>query len=70
MSADDHWIITRIAEARAAHPLVTDVASARIAELLTGPLSEQQFSQKDLTSVAKALIAAMAPAPPRIDAKG
>ena len=69
MSADDHWIRTRITEARAAHPLVTEVAFARMAELLNGQLSEQQLSHKDLTSVAKALIADMVPAPPKIDAK-
>jgi len=41
-----------------------------MAELLKGQLTEQQLSQKDLTSVARALIADMGPAPPKTDAKG
>ena len=70
MSADDHWITTRIIEARKPHPLVTEAVSSRMAELLKGQLTEQQLSQKDLTSVARALIADMGPAPPKTDAKG
>ena len=69
MSTDDHWITTRIAEARTGHPSVSDAVSSRMAKLLKGQLSEQQLSQKDLTSVATALIADMVPAPPKADAK-
>ena len=69
MSTDDDWITTRITEARTLHPLVTEAVSSRIAELLKGQLSEQQLSHVDLTSVAKALIANMVPAPPKTDAK-
>ena len=69
MSTDDHWITTRITEARTRHPLVTEAVSSRMAELLKGQLSEQQLSQMDLTSVARALIADMVHAPPKADAK-
>jgi hypothetical protein len=69
MSTDDHWITSRITEAQTLHRLVTEAALSRMAELLKGQLSEQQLSHVDLTSVAKALIADMAPAPPKTDAK-
>lgn len=68
MSTDDHWITARIADARTLHPAVTAAASSRLAELLKGQLGEQQLSQKDLTSLASALIADMIPAPPKKDA--
>ena len=69
MSTDDHWIPTRITEARAQHPLVTEEVSLRIAEMLDGRRSEQQLSQMDLTRLARALIADMVPKPPKTDLK-
>ena len=70
MSGDDRWIITRISEARERHPLVTEAVSSRMVELLKGQLREQQLSRRALASVAKALIADMAAAPPRTDTEG
>jgi len=69
MPTDDHWVTTRITEARTRYPLVTEGVSSRMEELLKGQLSEQQLSKRDLMSVAKALIADMMPAPPKTDAK-
>jgi hypothetical protein len=69
MSNDDHWITTRITKARERHPLVTDAASARIDQLLTGQLSERQLPATELTSVAIALIADMVPASSKAEAK-
>lgn len=69
MSTDDYWITTRVNEARTRHRLVPESVSSQVAELLKGQLSEQQLSPKDLTSVAKALIADIVPAQPKADAK-
>jgi hypothetical protein len=69
MSTDDHWITTRIAEARTLHPSVTEAISSRMAELLKGQLGEQQLPQKDLTGLASALIADMVPAQQERDSK-
>jgi hypothetical protein len=69
MSIDDHWIATRIIKARNRHPLVTEAVSARIDLLLTGQLSERQLPSTALTSVARALIVDMIPAPPKPEAK-
>lgn len=69
MSNDDHWITTRITEARKCHPLVTEAVSARIDQLLTGQLSERQLPSTELTSVAMALLEDMVPAPPKAEAK-
>ncbi len=69
MSTDDDWITTRITKARTRHPSVTEAVSSRMAELLKGQLSEQQLPQMGLTSVARALITDMVPAPPKTDVK-
>ena len=69
MATDDHWIGTRITEARECHPLVTEAVSYRMAQVLKGQLSEQQLSQGDLTILAKALIADMDATPPKTEAK-
>jgi len=68
MSNDDHWITTRITKARKRHPLVTEVVCARIDQLLTGQFSERQLPSTALTSVARALIVDMVPAPPKTEA--
>ena len=69
MPNDDQWITTRVAEARATHPLVTEAVSARIAPLLNGELCERPLPSTRLAAVATALIADMAPAPPNVKAK-
>ena len=69
MPNNDQWITTRVAEARATHPLVTEAVSARIAPLLNGELCERPLPSARLAAVAKALIADMAPAPPNVEAK-
>ncbi len=68
MPKDDQWITTRVAEARKYHPLVTEAVWGRIGPLLNGELSERPLPPARLTAVAKALIADMAPAPPRAEA--
>lgn len=68
MSSDDHWISTRIDEARKNRPLVTGAVSARMHQLLEGPLSERPLSSTDLASAALGLIAGMAPAPSKGEA--
>ncbi len=69
MPNDDQWVRTRVAEAREKHPLVTEAVSARIAPLLNCELSERPVSPARLTEVARALIADMAPAPTKVEAK-
>ena len=69
MSNDEHWIMTRISEARKGHPLVTEVVAARIDKLLEGQLSEGQLTSTEITSVARELIADMVPATPMAGAK-
>jgi len=63
------WIATRITEARKRHPLVTEAVSARMDQLLKGLLSERLLPSTELTSVARALIADMVPAPPKAEVK-
>jgi hypothetical protein len=69
MSNEVHWISTRITEARNRYPIVTEAVSVRTAELLKEQLTERQLSAKELTSVAKALIADMVPIPAKAEAK-
>lgn len=69
MSNDVQWITARITEARKRHASVTEAVSARIAQLLTGQLSDGQLSSTELTKVASALIGDMVPAPPKAEAK-
>ncbi len=69
MPNDDQWITARVAEARSHHPLVTEAVSARIALLLNGELSERPLPPAQLTTVARVLIADMAPAPPKVQGK-
>jgi hypothetical protein len=69
MSNDDHWIISRISEARTLHPLVTGAVSVRLNELLKGQLSDGQLTSAELTSVARDLIADMALVPPQAEVK-
>ena len=69
MPSDEDWITTRVAEAREHHPLVTEAVSARIAPLLDGELSQRLLPSTKLAALAKALIADMAPAPPKVEAK-
>ncbi len=69
MPNDDQSMTTRVAKARETHPLVTEAVSARIAPLLNGELSERQLPPARLEVVAKALIADMAPEPPKVEAK-
>ena len=68
MPNDDQWMTTRVAEARRKYPLVTQAVSARIASLLNGELSERPPPAR-LSAVARALIADMAPALPKVEAK-
>ena len=69
MSTDDHWITTRVTEARTRHPAVTEAISSRMAELLKGQLRKQQLTPNELTGIAKEFIAGMVPPSPKTDAK-
>ena len=69
MPNDHQWMTTRVTEAREEHPLVTEAVSARIAPLLKGELSERPASPARLAAVARALIADMSPAPPKVEAE-
>lgn len=68
MPNDDHWLTSRVDEARGHHPLVTEAVLARIVPLLTGEFSERSLPAARLAAVAQALIADMAPAPPKAEA--
>lgn len=61
MPTYDRWITTRITEARNRHSSVTEVVAHKMAEELEGRLRERQLSQKELASLAKQLVADMAP---------
>lgn len=69
MSNDDHWITTRIEEARTGHPLVTVAVSSRMAAELEGHLSTQPLTQSDLSKLATGLIADMVPKPTKKDSQ-
>jgi hypothetical protein len=69
MSNPDDWIVSRTAEARERHPVVTDAAFARMTRLLKGQLSEGQSTLTELASAARDLIADMTPVPPNGSAK-
>ena len=67
MSNNNEWVADRIAEASEQNPLVTEVVTGRIAQLLKGPLSERQIPSADIKNVAKTLIADMTPLTPTSD---
>lgn len=69
MPNDVHWITARIAEVHKRHTSVTEAVSARMEKLLSGELSERPLSSTKLTSIAKALIADMAPGQSKTEAK-
>ncbi len=67
MSSDVHWITALIIEAQKRNPPVTNAVSARLSGLLKGQLSERQLPSGELASLARALIADMVPAPPKVE---
>lgn len=69
MPNDDQWMTTGVAEAREGHPLVTEVVSTRIAQLLNGELGERSLPAARLKALATALIAEMVPASPTVEPK-
>lgn len=69
MPTDDRWITTRITEARTGHASVPEAVSRRMAKELRGRLRERQLSQKDLTSLAKELLADMVSTPRKRDSR-
>lgn len=70
MPSDRQWIVSKIAEARKNHDSVTDAVSLLMETLLSGELSEQPLSTRNLSSIAKLLVADMVPALPDTEAKG
>lgn len=59
MPEDQLYISDRVAKARAANPQVSDAVVTKMADLLKGGMSEQQFSTKKLSELAIQLIADM-----------
>ena len=68
MSNEDHWVTTRITEAKHLHPLVTEAVMARIDQLLKGHLSERPLTPTELKSVATGLIGDTVPDAPKPEA--
>jgi hypothetical protein len=69
MSNDDSWIAARIREARERSPLVTEVVSARMGDLLKGQISERQLSSGELATVAVQLLSDMVSVAPSAESK-
>jgi hypothetical protein len=67
LMSNGDWVAQRIASAKADRPLVTQAVLARIEELLRGQLSEGEVSRRDLTTIAKDLLAKMASVPPEAE---
>lgn len=63
------WVTARITAARKLHASVTEGVSARMAQLLTGPLTERQLSPTELAKIASALITDMVPVLPTAKTK-
>lgn len=70
MSTDLDWITSMIAEARKTGIAVPDPLWTQLAGLVKGTLSERQLSSGELTTIARALIATMSPAPPIVERHG
>ena len=69
MPSDVDWVRSRIAEAQKRHESVTEAATVRMEKLLSGDLSERPLSSAKLTTIAKAFIDDMVPAPSETEAK-
>jgi hypothetical protein len=69
MLTHDLWITSRITETLKRYPSVTEAVSVRMQELLKGQLSESLLTQRDLRSVANALMEDMDVASPKAEAK-
>ena len=66
--SDDHWSSTLITGARKSNPLVTEVVSVRIEQLLKGQFSGQPLTPTELKSIAIGLIGDMIPVSPKSEA--
>ena len=64
----DHWATTLNAVTPKGNPLVTDVVSDRIEQLLKMQLSERKLTSKEIEVVAAELIRTMVPNPPKPEA--
>ena len=69
MSKDFTWASVRITKAHAANPSVTIDVSTKLELLVKTQMSEGQVSQKELADIAKKLLAANVPAPPKLEAE-
>lgn len=63
MPDDQGWIRTRVSQAGAEYPLLTEPVRTRIEDLLRGPFSERRHTRGELEKIAKELLAGMAPEP-------
>lgn len=67
MSNGSSSIASHITQVREQHPFVTDAASARITELVSGPGADRPLSPTDLAAIAKALMIDMLPPAPQVE---
>jgi hypothetical protein len=63
LRADDRaWIPTLVRQAGAKHPLLTGLVATRAEDLLREVLSQRPLKNSELATIAKELLAGMAPA--------
>lgn len=69
MSKDTTWVSARITQAHMTNPSVTKDVLTRLELLLKNQMSEGQVSHRELADIAKKLLAANVPAPPKLGAE-
>lgn len=67
MPEQSEWVAKRTADAKSAHPGVTDAAVARIEKMLNGKLQERPLSNAERASLARDLLEEMMPPPPQVE---
>ena len=67
MAKDTTWVSVRINQAHVANPSVTNDVLSKLELLLKAQMSEGQVSHKELADIAKTLLAANVPAPPKAE---
>lgn len=63
MPDNQAWIPTRVGRAGEGYTLLTECVANRLEDLLRGSLVERQLTKAELATIAKELLAGMAPAP-------
>ena len=64
MPDQQDWVTKRTADAKAAHPSVTDAVVVLIEKMLNGKLKESPLTDADRKSLARELLKAMMPPQP------